>query len=292
MTRSFEIHGLWSRGLLALMVGALLALGGCASTQNFAKEARGGPGARLDPWENWNRKVFAFNEGLDEKILKPVATAYSKVVPQFVRRSVDNFFANAADGWSAVNNVLQGKPEPAFSDVVRFTTNTVIGFFGILDIATEFGLEHHYEDFGQTLGRWGFGAGAYIVWPLLGPSTVRETIALPLDRTASPALYINDGRYQFGVIGLQIINTRANLLGASKVIDDIALDKYTFIRDAYLQRRRSLVFDGDAPEVPDASAPAGTPGSAPKGMPSSAPAAEPIYAPAPPATAGSAPTKR
>ena len=284
MTRSsFQIHGIGSRALLALLVGALLALGGCASTQNFAKEARGGPGARLDPWENWNRKVFAFNEGLDEKILKPVATGYSKVVPQFVRRSVDNFFSNAADAWSAVNNVLQGKPEPAFSDVVRFTTNTVFGFFGILDIATEFGLEHHYEDFGQTLGRWGFGPGAYIVWPLLGPSTVRETIALPLDRAASPALYINDGRYQFGIVGLQIINTRANLLGASQVIDDIALDKYTFIRDAYLQRRRSLVFDGDAPQVPDASAPAGTPGSGA--------APDPIYAPAPPATAASAPPK-
>ena len=273
MTRSIQTHGLWSRTLLALLVGALLALGGCAGTQSFANEARGGPGTRLDPWESWNRKVFAFNEGLDERVLKPVATGYAKVVPQFVRRSVDNFFANAADAWSAVNNVLQGKPEPAFSDVVRFTTNTVFGFFGILDIASEFGLEHHYEDFGQTLGRWGFGAGAYIVWPLIGPSTVRETIALPLDRTASPALYVSDGSYQFGVIGLQIINTRAKLLGASQVIDDIALDKYSFIRDAYLQRRRSLIFDGDAPEAPNASS------------------TDPLYAPAPPATAGSAPAK-
>ena len=269
MTPTLDTRNFSTRALLALMVGALLAFGGCASTQTFAKEARGGPGARLDPWENWNRKVFAFNEGLDEKVLKPVATGYAKVVPQFVRRGVDNFFSNAADAWSAVNNVLQGKPEPAFTDVVRFTTNTVFGFFGILDIASEFGLEHHYEDFGQTLGRWGFGAGAYIVWPLIGPSTVRETIALPLDRLASPALYINDGRYQFSVIGLQIINTRANLLGASRVIDDIALDKYTFIRDAYLQRRRSLTFDGDAPDAPDAS--------------------DPIYAPAPPTSAGSAP---
>jgi phospholipid-binding lipoprotein MlaA len=275
------------RALLALMVGALLTLGGCATTKTIVTDARGGPGARLDPWENWNRKVFAFNEGLDERILKPVATGYAKVVPQFVRRGVDNFFANAADAWSAVNNVLQGKPEPAFSDVVRFTTNTVFGFFGILDIATEFGLEHHYEDFGQTLGRWGFGAGAYIVWPLIGPSTVRETIALPLDRTASPALYISDGSYQFGVVGLQIINTRAKLLGASQVIDDIALDKYTFIRDAYLQRRRSLVFDGDAPPAPaDAPSPSGLPASG-----AAAAAAEPLYAPAPPATAGSAPTR-
>lgn len=275
-----DSRSLCMRVLLATMIGALLALGGCASTQNFAKEARGGPGARLDPWENWNRKVFAFNEGLDEKVLKPVATGYAKVVPQFVRKGVDNFFANAADGWSAVNNVLQGKPEPAFSDVVRFTTNTVLGFLGVLDIASEFGLQHYYEDFGQTLGRWGFGAGAYIVWPLIGSSTVRETIALPLDRTASPAVYINNGGYQFGIVGLQIINTRAKYLGASQVIDDIALDKYAFIRDAYLQRRRSLVFDGDAPPAPDASSPAGGAD------------AEPLYAPAPPATSGPAPAPK
>lgn len=278
MTTALDTRSFLVRALLAAVVGALLTLGGCASTQNFAKEARGGPGARLDPWENWNRKVFAFNEGLDEKVLKPVATGYAKVVPYFVRRSVDNFFANAADAWSAVNNVLQFKPEPAFTDLVRFTTNSVFGFFGILDIASEFGLPHHYEDFGQTLGRWGFGAGAYIVWPLIGPSTVRETIALPLDRAASPSIYISGGAYQFGVVGLQIINTRARLLGATAVIDDIALDKYSFIRDAYLQRRRSLVYDGDAP------APPGTPASG-------AEASDPIYAPAPPATAGSAPAK-
>ena len=256
-----------ARAPLALMLVVLLAIGGCATT---LREARGGPGARLDPWQTWNRKVFAFNEGLDETVLKPVATGYAKVVPQFVRRSVDNVFANAADGWSAINNVLQGKAEPALQDVVRFTTNSVFGFFGILDIASEFGLEHHYEDFGQTLGRWGFGAGAYVVWPLLGPSTVRDSIALPLDRSFSPAVVINGGGLQGGITFLQIVNTRANLLGASRLIDDIALDKYTFIRDAYLQRRRSLVFDGDAPEapeVPGASAPAGTAptGTAPTG---------------------------
>ena len=241
-------------GLVGLVIGLLLTLGGCATLQ----DARGGPGARLDPWENWNRKVFAFNESLDENVLKPIATGYAKVVPQFARRSVDNFFANAADAWSAVNNVLQGKPEPALQDVVRVTTNTVFGFFGLLDIASEFGLEHHYEDFGQTLGRWGFGAGAYVVWPVLGPSSVRDSIALPADRwMASPSVFIKDGRWQAGITTLQLVNTRANLLGATKLLDEIALDKYSFIRDAYLQRRRSLVFDGDAPELPEpADAPA------------------------------------
>lgn len=258
---------------------ALVVLQGCSTIQ----VARGGPGQRLDPWENWNRKVFKFNEGLDDKVLKPVATLYANVVPQVVRGGIDNFFANAKDGWSAINNILQGKPQPAFDDIVRFSTNTVFGVFGLVDIASEFGLEHHYEDFGQTLGRWGFGPGAYVVWPLLGPSTVRDSIGLPLDTAASPALVINNGAWQYSIAGLQIVNTRADLLGASKVLDDIALDKYTFVRDAYLQRRRSLVFDGEAPDVPDApDAPApGAPGAA----------GAPVPLAAPPATAASTPPR-
>ena len=264
--------------LAVAAIAASLLLGGCATVQ----QARGGPGQKLDPWENWNRKVFAFNEGLDTYVLKPVATAYANVVPQPVRRGVDNFFANAADAWSAVNNILQGKGQAAFEDVVRVTTNSFFGIGGIFDVASEIGIERHKEDFGQTLGRWGFGAGAYIVWPLLGPSTVRDSIALPLDRSASPALLINDGRTQFGLTALQIINPRANLLGASQVLDDIALDKYTFLRDAYLQRRRSLVYDGNGPDTdtdgdgdsPDAAPESAAPGaSAPAKAASSAAAA-------------------
>ncbi len=224
---------------------ALVALQGCSTLRG--KTA----GERLDPWENWNRKVFTFNEKLDEKVLKPVAVGYSNVVPRPVRNSVDNFFGNAADAWSAVNNFLQGKVSNGLHDVIRFGTNTVFGLGGTLDVATEFGLDHQYEDFGQTLGAWGFGQGAYIVWPVLGPSSVRESIALPFDRAVSPALVIHDGAVKWEVTGLQLVNTRAGLLGASKVLDDIALDKYTFIRDAYLQRRRSLVYDGDEPPPKD-----------------------------------------
>ena len=208
-------------------------------------------GERLDPWEKWNRKVFTFNERLDEKVLKPVATGYSNVVPRPVRNGVDNFFGNAADAWSAVNNFLQGKVQNGLNDVIRFGTNTVFGLAGVLDVATEFGLDHQYEDFGQTLGHWGVGAGAYLVWPVLGPSSIRESLALPLDRAVSPALAFSDGAVRWELIGLQIINTRANLLGASRVLDDIALDKYTFVRDAYLQRRRSLVYDGEDPPSKD-----------------------------------------
>lgn len=229
-----------------LCIGAML-LQGCSTMG--AKTA----GAKLDPWESWNRKVFTFNEKLDENVLKPAATTYSNVVPRPVRSGVDNFFGNAADAWSAVNNFLQGKVANGLQDVIRFGTNTVFGLGGVLDVATEFGLDHQYEDFGQTLGAWGFGPGAYIVWPLFGPSSVRESIALPLDRAVSPALVINDGAVKWELTGLQIINARAGLLGASKVLDDIALDKYTFVRDAYLQRRRSLVFDGDVPQSKDES---------------------------------------
>lgn len=228
-----------------MALAAVVALAGCATTSRTA-------GERLDPWENWNRKVFSFNDSLDENVLKPVATVYSNVVPQLVRQGVANFFNNAADAWSAVNNFLQLKFAAGMHDVVRVGTNTFLGIGGILDPASEMGLEHSYEDFGQTLGYWGVGAGAYIVWPLLGPSTVRESFALPLDRSVSPAVVIHDGGAQFGITALQIVNTRANLLGASRVLDDIALDRYTFVRDAYLQRRRSLVFDGDVPEPADA----------------------------------------
>jgi len=244
---------------LAVLAVSLLLTAGCATV----REARGGPGQRLDPWESWNRKVFAFNESLDENVLKPVATVYSNVVPQMVRRGVDNFFGNFGDAWSAINNFLQGKGERGLADVMRFGTNTVFGVLGLIDIASEFGLEHQYEDLGQTLGTWGVGAGAYVVWPVLGPSTVRESVALPLDLSVSPALAFHDGPSKYTLTALRLVNTRANLLGASRVLDDIALDKYTFVRDAYLQRRRSLVYDGEAPPLdprePDApaSAPAG-----------------------------------
>jgi len=245
------------RSNTALRVGLLsmALLAGCSTIQT----GRTAPGQRLDPWENWNRKVFAFNEGLDEKVLKPVATVYSDVVPQPVRNGVGNFFGNVLDAWSAINNMLQGKFTEGFDDVTRVGTNTLFGLFGVVDIASEMGLDHHYEDFGQTLGRWGVGAGAYLVLPVFGPSSLRDAAALPLDRAASPALLINNGSTQAGIISLQIINTRANLLGATRVIDDISLDKYTFIRDAYLQRRRSLVFDGDVPETPEPAGPVSPP---------------------------------
>jgi len=232
---------------------ALTGLGGCASLQIGL-----GSGQKLDPWENWNRKVFTFNETLDQAVLTPVATFYSKVVPRRVRQGVDNVFANPLDAWSAVNNFLQFKGEAGWQDVMRFGTNTLLGLGGLLDIATEMGMQRQGEDFGKTLAHWGVGAGAYIVWPLLGPSTVRESFAIPLDRVASPVSVFGDGNSKTAVALLQVVNLRAGLLGASRVLEDIALDKYTFVRDAYLQRRDSLIFDDDEIEGSDSyeSAPA------------------------------------
>jgi len=232
--------GAWS------LVALLVVLTGCATTN------AGGPktaGQRADPWESWNRKVYAFNDKLDEAVLKPAATSYTKVVPQPVRRGVTNFVGNVSDVWSAFNNFLQGKFANGFQDVIRVGTNTLFGLGGFLDVASEFGADRQGEDLGQTLGYWGMAQGPYVVWPVLGPSTLRDSLALPLDAQISPALAVKGEVAKATVAGVQLINVRANLLGATGLLNDIALDKYVFVRDAYLQRRRSQVFDGDPPDT-------------------------------------------
>ncbi|WP_431263812.1 MlaA family lipoprotein [Roseateles chitinivorans] len=192
---------------------------------------------RLDPWEGWNRKVFNFNEKLDENLLRPVATAYSDLVPQPARQAVDNFFGNFSDAWSAVNLFLQGRFKNGATQTMRVAVNSVFGIAGLIDIATPAGLEKTSEDLGRTLGYWGVKTGPYIVWPLLGPSSLRDSVTLPANIYYSPAYLFDDGEYKFAISALQLINTRANLLRVTDMLDGIALDKYTFVRDAYLQRR-------------------------------------------------------
>jgi phospholipid-binding lipoprotein MlaA len=223
--------------LAALLV---FMFGGCATT----------PGTPNDPFEEFNRSVSSFNEAVDNAVLKPVATGYEKVVPQFVRTRVDSFFANLGDAWSAVNLVLQAKPVPALETAMRFVFNSTLGLGGFFDIAGEVGMERRSEDFGQTLGRWGVGPGPYMVLPILGPSTVRDTTALVADFQAAPAVWFY-GRDRVGISVLQVISTRAGLLGATRTIDEIALDKYLLIRDGYLVRRRNQVYDGNPPEEPE-----------------------------------------
>jgi len=206
-----------------------------------------------DPWEGWNRGVQSFNDAVDDAVVAPVARAYRDVVPSFLRTGIGNFFGNLADAWSAVNHLLQGKPEPAATMTMRFALNSSFGLLGVLDIASEAGLEREPEDFGQTLGRWGLGPGPYLVWPLLGPSTVRDSVGLPLDLAATSPSHVGVAENDLGWTGvLQVVHVRSTLLGASKLLDSIALDRYAFLRDAYLARRRNLVYDGDPPEpAPD-----------------------------------------
>jgi len=249
--------------LCALTAAALLA--GCATAQ------------RPDPLEPLNRKVFAFNEAVDSAVLKPTAEVYRAVLPTPAQIAVSNFFGNLKDAWSAVNLLLQGRVADSLSDVMRVGTNTVFGFMGVMDIATELGFERHGEDFGQTLGRWGVPPGAYIVWPLLGPSTVRDSVGLPVDMLATPESLVNVSVTRNSMTALRLVSTRAGLLSTTGLLDDIALDKYAFVRTAYLQRRRSLVYDGNPPEEDDEDdlPPVAAPAPETPAAPASAAAAEP-----------------
>ena len=240
-----------TRGAKILLLGlALAAAGGCASVPN--------PDPR-DPLEGFNRSVFRFNDAFDRAVAKPVATAYKEVLPNPVRNGVRNFFSNIADLFIGVNNLLQGKPEEALTDWGRFAFNTTFGVLGIADWATDMGLEKHDEDFGQTFGRWGAHSGPYIVLPFLGPSDARDTVGTVFDWHFDPVgnHYPVDERN--AAVLLRVVGKRADLLDASRLLEQAALDPYLFGRDAYLQRRRSLIYDGRPPREPmsQGSQPAG-----------------------------------
>ena len=229
---------------------ALAAIAGCATApQQQADRHTAGP---KDPYETVNRKVFAFNDTLDDYALKPAAKAYNAVLPSPVRTGVHNFFGNFSDAWSAVNQLLQGKPKDAGTMTLRVLANTTIGIAGLFDPATSLGLERKQEDLGQTLGVWGLEPGPYLVLPLFGSSDIRDAVALPADSYVSPAL-LASGKYwkELGIDTLGVIDTRAGLLGASQMLDELAFDRYTFMRDAYITRRRSLVYDGNPLDLPD-----------------------------------------
>ncbi|MFZ5463420.1 MAG: MlaA family lipoprotein [Pseudomonadota bacterium] len=215
-------------------------LGGCASTGN-----------PKDPLEGFNRAMFSFNEGLDKAVIKPVAQGYAYVLPQPVETGVANFFSNIEDVFIGVNNLLQGKPVDALTDGMRFLVNTTFGLLGLIDVASSMGMEKHEEDFGQTFGRWGVGEGAYVVLPFFGPRTARDTVGLVFDVYADPVVNINNVATRNSLIATRFVSRRAELLKADKIIEEAALDKYSYIRDAYLQRRRSLVHDGAPPRRPD-----------------------------------------
>ena len=222
-----------------LVALAALWLSACATT---------GANDPRDPWEGMNRATFEFNDAADRAILKPLAEGYTAVVPGFAREGVNNFFDNIADIGTGLNNVLQGKPGDGVSDLGRFAVNTVFGVFGLWDVATPMGLEKHNEDFGQTLGVWGVGSGPYFVIPLLGPSTARDAPARAVDPQWYYNRAIDNNTVSWSLWGLDQLRTRANLLKAGSVIDEAgAIDRYSFVRDAWLQRRRNQVYDGNPP---------------------------------------------
>ncbi len=197
-----------------------------------------------------NRKVASFNELVDNAVVKPVAKGYVYVTPALVREGVGNFFSNLEEVWNTANNVLQFKGRAAAESWMRFSINSVFGLGGIFDLATDMGLERHKEDFGQTLGVWGVPTGPYLVLPLLGPSTLRDTAALPIDMQGSMLNAVPHSGDRDRLYGLGLVDKRASLLRASALLDEAALDKYTFTRDFYLDARRSAVFDGNPPELP------------------------------------------
>ena len=221
------------------LLAAALLLGGCATAEKYNPR---------DPFEPFNRGVTVFNDGVDRVVLKPVATAYREAVPALVRTGVANFFGNLGDVWSAVNSLLQLKVANAFENAMRVHVNTFFGMGGLFDLASEFNIERHREDFGQTLGRWGIPAGPYIVLPFLGPSTLRDTIALPVDRRYDLLRQINPHADRYTFYTLRAIDQRANLLVVGDVLEGAALDKYTFTRDAHLQRRRAEISEDRDPE--------------------------------------------
>jgi phospholipid-binding lipoprotein MlaA len=200
-----------------------------------------------DPLEPLNRGIYTFNDGADALLIKPAGEFYSFIVPEWIRIGVGNFFSNINDVIVALNGVLQGKISQAGSDVARLAINTTVGVLGVFDFATGWGFEKHDEDFGQTLGYWGIGDGPYIVLPLIGPSNLRDTVGWVGDYYAWPISYVDDDGTRHILIGLRIISGRSELLAASSILETAALDPYAFVRDAYLQRRRNLVYDGKPP---------------------------------------------
>jgi len=269
----------WARNLAAMLL--LCGAAGCATVGSDPR----------DPLEGFNRAMYSFNDGFDQAIGKPVATAYRDVVPGQIRTWVRNFFSNIYDLWTGFNNLIQGKPRDAITDWARFAFNTTLGLAGINDVATSIGLEKHDEDFGQTLGRWGMEDGAYLVWPFWGSSSMRDSAGLLVDFYGDPVIQHRPKGVRDVIWGLRAISKRADLLDASRILEEAALDKYVFQRDAYLQRRRSQVYDGSPPRAArDAPrAEMEDPQPAVPSQPASAAPASQVVVPAAPAVPRAAP---
>ncbi|MBU3588870.1 VacJ family lipoprotein [Polynucleobacter sp. 80A-SIGWE] len=222
-----------------VLLGLVASMVGCASIPAGVEPSP------HDPWEPFNRSVFEFNEGLDAYLLKPVVAGYRFVLPEFVRDGIYNFFSNYSDIYTALQNLLQGKPGDAFSDLMRVVVNTTFGLGGLIDMATPGGLPKHKEDWGQTFGVWGIPSGPYVVLPFFGPSSVRDTFGTVADLESDYLFgYVKDIGLRNSITGLRVVNARNTYYEAGDLLDGAAIDKYSFMRDAYIQRREYQINEG------------------------------------------------
>lgn len=231
------------RAAMLVLFASFTVLGGCATIPT--------PTDPQDPLEPINRFTYSFNDHIDGLFLKPAAEAYRGVFPPIVRTGVSNFFSNLNDVTVAFNDLLQGKVDHAASDVGRVALNSTVGLLGVIDVATKAGLPKHNEDFGQTMGYWGMEPGPYVVLPFFGPSDFRDGLGRIVDYKTDPVTYVRPPHDRNIIWGVRVVNYRAELLGASRILEAAALDPYEFVRDAYLQRRRNLVYDGNPPRDRD-----------------------------------------
>lgn len=242
-----------SKWLASGLVLVTLGLSGCASLhdpQRIAPLATTPErAADVDPFEPFNRQMLRFNIFVDDLILRPAARVYDRVVPELFQRAIENVLGNLHDPLIAANGLLQGKPGQAASDLGRFVFNSTLGFFGVVDLASEIGLPKHREDFGQTLATWGVPAGPYLMLPGLGPSSVRDTLAFGVDYAGSLKNHVDSSQARALMSGLDVLQSRARALPAQPFLEQ-ALDRYLLIRDSHLQRRRSQIYDGDPPDTP------------------------------------------
>ena len=233
-----------SERYLVMLVCAFL-LAGCATVDPDYADER-------DPFESFNRAMFTFNDNLDQYVAKPLAKGYQYITPAPVDRGITRFFLNLDDVRNALNSALQLKFMNAGSGLGRFAINTTIGVLGFTDPASELGIEKHEEDFGQTLGYWGMGPGPYLVLPVIGPSSGRDLVGFGVDWVSDPLYWeLDDATISWSLYILRYVDRRADLLAASRVMEDAALDPYIFLRESYLQRRKHLVYDGNPPEEDD-----------------------------------------
>ncbi len=237
---------MWRGGRLLAALALAAAAVGCATIP---------PGAGsnpVDPLEVYNRHVFDFNDRLDRAVFKPVAEFYEAVVPSLARECINNVFRNIGEPINAVNNLLQGKPADAMNDVLRLFWNSTVGLAGCIDVSAKAGAPRSNEDFGQTLGVWGLGPGPYFVLPVLGPSSIRDTGGRLFDFLGTdPLWYLDNIRLRNSLVTMRLLDNRASVLPAERVLDVAAIDRYQFVRDAYLQLRRNLVYDGNPPRLRD-----------------------------------------